>query len=213
MLVPASRSSKTCCVRDKQPGRYDGTFTTCTGNRTPTGLMETLNQEQFNTIKELADMQVSIAAGRAELERIRDLQSEYMEMREKEGNERVAQVLKESHEALEQTSQNHNELTRYSNELKAFAITLKSFSTEVVTLFQGFKTWSAERSADLDEKLEELAAEKREMKILSVNISEDRKQLKRESLQVAEEMRLLVDRRGLLERGFAELKNKQLKHG
>jgi uncharacterized protein (DUF3084 family) len=172
-----------------------------------------LEQEKFNTVKALAEMQMQIATGTAELKRIERAKDEYMALRSAEGDERVARVLEESRDALEQTTKNHDELSRYGNELKAFASTLKSFSTQIVALSQHFREWMEREDAVLDEKRDALVAEKKEMKILAVNIQEDRKQLKRESDRVADEMRLLEDRRGLLERGFAELNRNKQQHG
>lgn len=173
--------------------------------------MEILDQEKFSTLKALAEMQVRLSEGQAEMKRLEEEKEEYLKMREEEGNERVAKVLAESRDALEQTTKNHDELSHYGDELKAFADSLKSCSDKVVTLCQDFRTWMKGETEKIDEKRAEVSEQVKKMKVLEVEIAEDRKQLVRESARVAEEMRLLEDRRGLLERGFAELKRKQEK--
>lgn len=170
-----------------------------------------LDAEKFSTVKALAEMQVKLAEGRAELKKLADDKEAFIVMREEEVRGRVAEVLNESREALEQTTKNHDELSRYGDELQAFATILKSFSSQIVALFQNFRTWMDNETKAIDEKRAEVNEQIRKAKVLEAQIEGDRKQLARESATVKEEMRLLVDRRGLLERGFAELKRKQEK--
>ncbi len=173
--------------------------------------METLDQEKFSTVKALAEMQVQISEGGAALLKLKESEKEYLEMREKEVHERVAKVLAESRDALEQITKNHDELSHYGDDLKAQAIDLHTLSTQIVALSQHFREWMELETKKIDKTFMEIAEEKKQLKALSIGIVEDRKQLKREGATIAEEMRLLVDRRGLLERGFAELNRKQQK--
>ncbi len=170
-----------------------------------------LDQEKFSTMKALAEMQTQLAAGRAEVQKLEQTKEAFIEMREEEVRGRVAKVLQESREALEQTTKNHDELSRYGNELKASATILKSFSSQIVALFQDFREWVKGETEVLDGKREEIKGLLTEQKILAAQITGDRKQLAREMQEIDEARRLLADRRGLLERGFAELKRKQEK--
>lgn len=156
-------------------------------------------------------MQMHLAEGRAELKKLNEDKETFFEMREEEVRGRVEKVLQESREALEQTTKNHDELSRYGNELQAFATILKSFSSQIVALFQDFREWIGAETKVLDEKREEIKKLIVEEKVIAVQITEDRKQLARDRATIAEGMRFLNDQRGLLERGFAELKRKQEK--
>lgn len=156
-------------------------------------------------------MQMHLAEGRAELKKLNEDKETFFEMREEEVRGRVEKVLQESREALEQTTKNHDELSRYGNELQAFATILKSFSSQIVALFQDFREWIGAETKVLDEKREEIKKLIVEEKVIAVQITEDRKQLTRDRATIAEGMRFLNDQRGLLERGFAELKRKQEK--
>lgn len=181
---------------------------------TTLGFMEKqiLEQEQFSTIKALSTMQGSLSDAKAELIKLKEGKELYLETREKEVYDRITRVLAESREALEQITKNHDELSHYGDDLKAQATDLHLLSTQIVALSQHFRDWMDEETKKLDNGFMALADERMVMRTLSVNIAEDRKQLKHESAKVAEEMRLLIDRRGLLERGFAELKRKQIKY-
>ncbi len=165
----------------------------------------TLKQEEYNTAKALASMQVELAAGRAAILKLEKDKKEYLALRETEVHERVAKVLAESRDALEQITKNHDELSHYGDELKAQATDLNNLSTQIVTLSQHFRAWMDQEGKKIENLFMAIADEKKLLKSVSIGIFEDRKQLERERATIAEEWRLLEDRRGLLERTINRL--------
>lgn len=173
--------------------------------------MTTLNQEKFSTLKALAEVQSNLSQGRAELLKLKETTEEYMVVREKEAEERIIKVLKESCDALEETSKNHQELSNYSRDLTAYADELKVLSTDIVALFKDFNERMREAEIDMKENHKLVSETLKNVKLERVHVSEDRKMLERERQQTNEASLLLIDRRTALERGFAELKRLQIK--
>jgi len=168
--------------------------------------METLDQEKFSTLKELAELQGSISTGRAELKKLTETTEEYMVIREKEAEKRVLGVLEKSREALDEATNNHKELKSYNSELQAYANELKTTATAIAALFEDFNKKMDKADEGMKTNRKAVSGILTEMKIEKVKITEDRKQLKRDRAEMDEETKLLRDRRGALKRGFDELK-------
>jgi hypothetical protein len=171
-----------------------------------------LDQEKFNTAKELSTMQMNLSTAHSELNKLKEETEQYLVLREKDVEDRIITVLKESRNALEETTQNHTELINFSNELQAYAKEIKLMSTEIATLFEGFNISINEIDKDIKEHLIKVNETLNKTKSERIQIAEDRKMLDRERKKTSDEMRLLNDKRGILERGFEELKrlrNKQ----
>lgn len=171
-----------------------------------------LDTETFNSMKALSEIQLNLANGRAELKTLQEKTEEYIVFREEEANKRVSKVLKESHDALEHIAKNQNQLVAYGDDLKAFADTLKYSSDIVVTLFENFR--KSMDQADIDMKDHYLAVQDvlKQAKIENSNIKSQRSSLKNEMKRIADETRLLDDRRSTLERGFEELRRLKKKN-
>ena len=171
--------------------------------------MEKLETEKFDTLKELASLQSNLALGRAELKKLKETTEEYMQIREKEAEERVVKVLKKSHEALEATTTNHSELSGYNKELQAYAGEIKGLTTDIIALSKDFNERMDIAEKDMEKNNQLVSDILTGVKIERVNMREDRKQLERERKETSENMRILKDRQETLKRGFEELKKLQ----
>lgn len=167
---------------------------------------ELLEKEKFDTLKELADVQENISNGRAELLKLKETTKEYLVVREKEAEQRVIKVLRESKESLDETTKNHKELSKYNSDLKAYANELKKIASEIITLFKNFN-----ESVDIaDKNIKKKQGEVRELinmiKLERVSVQKDRKLLKGEMIEINSAWVLLRDRQETLKKGFLELK-------
>jgi hypothetical protein len=129
--------------------------------------------------------------------------------REKGAEERVIKVLKKSREALEETTNNHKELSRFNRELQAYASELKSHATDLATRSKDFNKRMDKADEDMKENNILVSGILRDIKVERKSIEMDRKLVEGERREVANSMKLLRDREGMLKRGFDELKNKQ----
>jgi chromosome segregation ATPase len=168
-----------------------------------------LDQEKFNKVKELADIHANLSDARVEIQKLKETTEEYMVVREQEAEERVLKVLKESREALEETSKNHDELTRFSNEVKAYAIELKGLASDITALFQDFGKRVEEADEDVKKNQEIVSDILTKIKVERVQVREDRKLLEAEQYNINEQLRLLKDKRESFERAWEELKKLQ----
>lgn len=168
--------------------------------------MEKLDQEKFNTAKELADMGVNLSLARAEFKDLKDNTEKYLVNREKEAEERVIKVFKKSREALEETTKNHDQLSSLNRELKAYAIEMKGLATDIATLFEDFNNRMTEADSDMKEFFLKVSDIVREIKLGRSEIEIKKKLLEGERLDIAKDRRLLKDRQEMLKRGFEELK-------
>lgn len=171
-----------------------------------------LEKEKFDSVKELSKIQMAISDGRSELKNLQETIEKYKIFREDEANKIIDKVLKESRDALDNISQNQNELAHYREELEAYANELKSGSKTIVTLFQDFRKKIDQGQKDIEEYYKVINKIKKEIKIEQSKLDSEMKIIKIERKNLADETRLLNDRRQALERGFEELnrlKNKK----
>lgn len=170
-----------------------------------------IEQETFDSVKELAAIQTEISACSANLRTLKEETNNYLLLREKMAEERIAEVLRESQDVLEKISQNHSELTAFGRELKAYATELHDFFLAVSALSQDFTSRTKDLNEALDKKRDEIKGILDQIQKERSAIGEERKQLARERKQTTEETRLLNDRRETLARGFAELERLKIK--
>lgn len=171
----------------------------------------TLDQEKFEGLKELAEIQENISLGRAEILKLKETTEEYMVVREQEAEERVIKVLKESREFLDKTTRNQEQLSRYNTELREYAQELAQIAKAISTLFKDFNTRMREADNDVKEYFDSFNELKKRIKLDKLNIQEDRKQLERQRVEIRDAWRLLRDRQETLEKGFVELKKLKAK--
>lgn len=170
-----------------------------------------IDQETFNATKALSEIQVALSAARAELKSLQETTEDYLKFREDEVNKRIAKVLRESREALDNISKNHEELVLFRDELTAFAASLKNSSSTIVALFENFRKAMDEADLDMQEHYASVNNVLKDIKIERSKVESDRMVLKGEMKKLEDETRLVIDRRQTLERGFKELKKLKAK--
>jgi len=170
-----------------------------------------IEQEKFESVKELAEIHTQISIGSANLLKLKEETEDYLLLRESWAKDRIAEVLRESQDVLGKISLNHEELTSYGRELKAYANELNDFFLAVSALSQDFQNRMKQVTIALDEKRAEISRILQEIKNERSAIAEERKQLTRERAETAEGVRVLNDSRETLKRGFDELQKLQQK--
>ena len=166
-----------------------------------------IDAEKFNAVKELSEINMLISEGRASLALIKKDEEKYLSFRENVAHERIAKVLNESREYLEEISKNQDGLVRYKTELKAYATSLKDFAKELTTLFEDFIGRTKTADEELSAKCKEIEDGLKEIKIQRTQIFKDQEQLARDRDMIHEEKKALKDSRETLERAWAEFKS------
>lgn len=165
-----------------------------------------LPKEQFDSLKELAEVQMQISTGQAALSKLKTDTKSYLELREKAAHDVVEKVLKESVEALESTNKNHAALREFASGLRTMALELSGFSQEITTLFSDFLNIVAESNAKLDVRLEDIRAREKEVMIQREAIDADQKALDREMKDLRDGKRLLADRQAIVNKTVEQIK-------
>lgn len=168
--------------------------------------MKKLEQEKFDNLKVLAELQVNISTGRATLYKLKEDTEKYLVVREKEVEDRIIKVLQKSHDSLDEASKNYKELELYNIELKSYSEELSNKSIQIIDLFDDFNI----RVKDSEKQTKDW--EKRSTEVLDIiknqreDIQKDRDALDKQKISIVNDMRFVTDRQGILKRGFAELK-------
>lgn len=168
-----------------------------------------LDNEKFELVKALTEIHGAISDGKSELKKLKETTEEYMNFREVEAEKRVLKVLKESRDALDETSQNHTELTLYGNDLRSYAHELQGLSIDITTLFKDFNARVKVAEEDMKKNEETVLEILKKIKVERIQVIEDRKMLKIERNKLIDESRLLKDRQATLEKAWGELKRLQ----
>lgn len=170
-----------------------------------------LDAEKFNVMKQLAEIHANLSAARIEFAQLKKDTEKYMVVREQEAEARVMKVLKESREALVETSTNHTELVVFNNELKAYASEIHGLTIGITALFNDFQIRMKQAETDLESNHEMVSEILTKIKIERVQVKEDRKMLAIEKHRLEEGKRLLLDRRAALERAWDEINSLKAK--
>lgn len=170
----------------------------------------TLDQEKFKTAQELASLNLALLAGQGELAKLRAEEEQYMQAREKKVLTHIAILLKESEQALQDISFNHDLLQSYTTEVRAFNDSVKGLHVDLLTTIDLFNEHArlteealSVRERTLKEEQKQLGAQKLLFQADIKAVQTDRKELEKEKV-------LLKDRQDTLKRGFEELRRKQL---
>jgi hypothetical protein len=170
--------------------------------------MQTLEQEQFNSLKQLSEIQIQISEGRVVLQELINKKEEYLKLQEKEVMERVDKVLIQSRQALQATTNNHDELSSYNRDLTAYAGELKGFSNVLSTLNEDLTERMNQSDKDMAKHYESVSEILKRVKVEKSAVEAERRVLNLERAEIRDGWRLLKDRQETLKKGFEELKAK-----
>lgn len=173
--------------------------------RTLTRLMQ-IEQEKFDSIKELSEIQQKISLGLSELSQIKKDSEAYMVVRENAALSRVSEILLGSKKSLDEISKNHQELTAYKLALEDAYQDVKKFGADLMLLFSELNVRLDLADAVMEKRKEAVEEILKDIKIQRVSLKQDREQMDRDKALMRDAKRLLVDREAMLKRGFDELK-------
>jgi hypothetical protein len=167
--------------------------------------MTTLQKEEFESKKLLADIGVQIAKGRSEISELQKHKEDFLQQREIEVMERVKAVLIASKDALTQVDKNKDELTAFHRELASFAQELVSWSEKLQESQLAFDRKTEKVYEQIDVKQKELTQTAQELKKQNVTIVQDRKQLTSRGIALDKKEAFLESREQALQSAFKEL--------
>lgn len=96
--------------------------------------MEILEKEHFNTLKQLADTNVKVSEAKDVLERLKSMEVEYLESREKKVRDKVQKVLNESKDLLEETRKNYQSINTLCDTVVSYVDFIKEIQGKLENL-------------------------------------------------------------------------------
>ncbi len=165
-----------------------------------------LDYEQFEGAKELAQIGLKIAEGRATLSDLKAQEPAFIAERGRKVEERIKEVLVESRELIALIGTNHDALVEYRKEVTQYVADLRYFIESV-------KAWKEAADEEIKLENEKLDTKRTEIQALIAEENAQALQLKNDSGIIEKdrealrrESKKLESDRDLIKSGFAALK-------
>lgn len=170
--------------------------------------MTILDHEDFEGATVLAEIGVKIATARAQLSTLESTKEEYLDGRAAEAAERIAEVLTQSAELIEEIGKNHKDLVGYRT-------AVDNYLDDVRYLIQVVKGWKEAFDKSCEAKLAEIVAKTKGNDAILTQIKGQRALLAGEELAIMgkravlkEETAKILDEWATLERASKEINKK-----
>jgi hypothetical protein len=167
---------------------------------------EILTKEKFESIKNLADLNVAISETKESFQKLEKTETEYLAEREKKAQANIQKLLDESAELLEKTHHNYEEINTFCNVVSSY----KDFLDKNYEQFQKMLAQFEERNELWDTRYEgqvkEFSRQEAIIKQDAEQIKKGKKEIEEANRQIEKDRILLEDRRRTLERSIERLK-------
>lgn len=168
--------------------------------------MQTLDQEKFASLKELSEIQLKLAEGRAELKKLQDTTEEYEKTREKGAYEAVQRALEASKGALSEADKNRDTLAHFLTSAKETVQFIKTLHENLATEFSEFATRTDEAITVINQKADEVNRATEQIRLQRNALESERGGFEEAKRKMNEEKRVFDDRKATLERAINRLK-------
>lgn len=154
--------------------------------------MEFVNSETFASIKELAEIQGQIAAGRAELASLESLKLNHFKVRETETLAVVEQALTMSREAIQEATENKDAIASLLTVLTNSVDDIKEMKLSLSTLIEDYKGATEKTIIVIANKTAEFELVKTQLKQQKALLADDERVLTLNKASLARD-RIVVD--------------------
>ena len=170
-------------------------------------MLETLEKEKFETLKELADMTVQTSEARETLTRLKETKIEYLQIRENQAKEKIQKILDDSVDLLKQINTNNDEIHQLYRTVSSY----KDFLSEGHDAFKEMLAEFKERSDLWDKKVreqyEEFGRIENQVKQDQKNIEKGKDEIRKAEEQIEKDKIKIADNRETIKRAIERLKN------
>lgn len=146
--------------------------------------METLNKEQFEKQKQLADIEMQISTAKSILSSLQISKDEFLKGREKEEKQKLEQLYKNSQGLIDQISENHTEIGNFYNKICSYVSFLEEFQaktheiiTDLAENSENFQKFVDENTLRLAEWQKDLETKEKQLEIKEKSIKNQQKEL------------------------------------
>lgn len=170
--------------------------------------MEIITKEKMQIVQEIAQINVLISQGKAELLALEGEKKEFFEKRDKELLDRIKGVLSDSKQLLDDTKSNYKEVHEFYELLKSFSEYISTSHKDFSEMVIDFNRNHVEYKKQIDNEREELSRLQKDVLSDKISIESDRKFILVKKKELENESRLIADQRGTLKRAWDELSKK-----
>lgn len=164
----------------------------------------------MQVLQEMAQINVLISQGKAEIEALEGEKKDFFEKRDKELLDRIKETLSDSKQLIDDVKSNYKEVHEFYELLKTFSDFLSESHKKYSEMVADFNRNHLEYKKQIDIEIEELSRLQKEVLTDKISIENDRKFILKKKKELENESRLIADQRGTLQRAWAELEKKKL---
>lgn len=173
-------------------------------------MLETLNKQQFDSVRELAETSLKISEIKNSLLELENTKDEYIAKREKETIGKIQKLFDNSENLITKIRKNNEEVHTLYTTVSSY----KEFLDEGLADFKNMLDEFNERSKLWDKKVEKQYDEFRELenktKIDKEQIRKGKEEIEEANEQIRKAKIKIADERQTLSRAIERLKNKQI---
>lgn len=169
-----------------------------------------LEKQKMDTVKALAEMSMQVSQARNLLTKLESEETEYLDIRERKALDRIAKVLADSQELLEQTSKNYAEIENFGHVVSDFAAQVAIAYDQFQSLISDFDERSEEWDKTIKDREKEITEQKKALEIQRVILQNDQKTIEMKKKALANEAKKIEDRRATLARAIKRLKENKI---
>jgi uncharacterized protein YukE len=173
-------------------------------------MLETLEKEKFDTLKELADVNVKISEARNELLEIESSKNDYIKLREDETIQRVNKVLKSSEKVIKMAHSNYEEVRTFVNTVSGYKAAVDEGYSTLKDIIKDFNEYQDEWEKQNEDQIHSLSDLEKKVKKDRELLGRERKDVEKFKKSVELERRKVADDRGTLNRAIKRLKSKKI---
>ena len=164
-----------------------------------------VTKEQMDSLKALSEINLKISEAKNTLFALQEDETEYLVARERKAMDRIQKVVDESTELVKEADQNHAQIKQLFVEVSAFAEKLIKTQQDFRGLITEFEERNVDWERDIGRQQDELAEIRKQQKVMSIQIENERKSLEQAKKKLADDQRKLASDQGTLERAIKRL--------
>lgn len=165
-----------------------------------------LDAERFKSVKELADIQAQIAAGRAEVIRLKEEKDAYIEAMRIEAVGAVRAALEASNDALREAESNKDALVSFLAQVRECAENVGSLADAVKTAHAEYETDIGQLERVVSDKTEEVAQASDRLRKQRLAVESEMGALNVMKRELSDRERKLKDKEGMINRKIERFK-------
>lgn len=165
-----------------------------------------LDKSTMDSVKNLAEMNIKISDAKTALSKLKELETEYIEAREKKTLAKIDEILDESKELTKQIQSNHTKIKTFTQNISTFSAFMLEAHQDFSKLLDNFEEEQKGWEVKIKEREKDLEEEKKNILIQKNQIANDTKTLENKFKELEKERKKIEDLKGIIDRKIIRFK-------